>query len=121
MAIAILRQAAGAIAETVYDMVARCELAAQPFPLIGSGSIATRSTIYWEHLCAAVRAFAPHCRPMRSTLPPVAGVALAGLRHLPAADLPAAEARLLAEVGMGEARTTKPGDMVRGGNTQASG
>lgn len=93
IAIDILREAAAAMAESVFDLAERLDLRGQAFPLIASGSIAMRSTIFWEHLCARVLAFAPAAQPMRPLLPPVVGAALIPLRAI-AADTAQAEARL---------------------------
>ncbi len=88
IATAILRQAAGDIAETVRDAVDVLAIGQEDYLLIGTGSVATRSDLYWEHLCAQVAEFAPRLTPWRSDLPAVLGVALIALNKLAAVDMP---------------------------------
>jgi len=86
VAIAILHEAAAAMAETITDAVDVLGIAEEEYPLVASGSIATHSRIYWEHLSAILRERAPHLHPVKPELPPVVGVALITLRKLAAAD-----------------------------------
>jgi N-acetylglucosamine kinase-like BadF-type ATPase len=78
----ILEEAAATIAETLFDVVDKLGIADDDYALIGAGSVATRSDIYWDHLCALARQFVPRYRPLRPDLPPVAGMTLSVLRKL---------------------------------------
>ncbi len=78
----ILRAAATSLAETLYDVVDRLGLKEEEYPLIGTGSIATRSRIYWRHFCRLAKEFAPHLKPFVPDLLPVVGVALCTLQEV---------------------------------------
>ena len=69
------------MAATVHDLVIMLGVAGEAYPLVGAGSVAARSDIYWRELCRQVRRFAPRFRPQRVALPPVAGLAAVGLRN----------------------------------------
>ena len=95
----ILRQAAGALAGTVRDMVTIFSLAEEEFLLIGAGSVAVHSERYWAHLCAQVQSFAPRAIPARSPHPPVYGIALLALREYGTDSFAAMERRVLGPSG----------------------
>lgn len=78
----ILEQTAGALAETVFDLVDSLHMADEDYPLVAIGSVAVHSTIYWEHLCSRIRTFAPRLRLIRLQLPHVLGFAMLGLQSL---------------------------------------
>lgn len=83
----ILHDAATAMAETILCVIEQAGfLGDGPCPLIAHGSVAQRSTIFWEHLCARVCAYAPNVVPMLSPFPPVVGAGLIVLRRLNAVD-----------------------------------
>ena len=83
----ILHDAATAMAETILCVIEQAGfLHDGPCPLIGHGSVAQRSAIFWEHLCARVCAYAPNIVPMLSPFPPVVGGGLIVLRRLNAVD-----------------------------------
>lgn len=86
IAIDILHRAADDLAETVWDAVDRLAIAGDDYPLIGLGSIALKSTIFWERLCGRVRDFAPRFRYLQPALPPVVGLALIVLQRIGASD-----------------------------------
>lgn len=86
VAINILHEAAASIAETVFDAVDRLQIAEEDYPLVASGSVATHSRIYWEHLSELVHGFAPRLTPIRPELPSVVGLALLTLRKLAVPD-----------------------------------
>lgn len=98
VAIGILREAASALAATVYDLVDQLQMAAEDYALVGTGGVITGSDLYWNHLCKEVKAFAPRFQPLRSDLPAVAGVALATLGRMAEVDIDAARERLCAGV-----------------------
>jgi N-acetylglucosamine kinase-like BadF-type ATPase len=95
VAVAILRSAADELAEVVYDVVDRLGMAGEPYPLVGTGSVAAKSDIYWDELCRRVREFAPFVEPVRPRQAPVVGVALVALRHMDGTNSAAVRERLL--------------------------
>lgn len=70
----ILEDAADELAATVRDAVESTGTAEADCALIGIGSVATRSAVFWDRLCHSVRGFAPHLRPLADTRPPAIGV-----------------------------------------------
>ena len=91
----ILETAAGEIVETIRDVVDRMGLATQRYPMIGTGSVATGSKIYWDHVCRLVREFAPELEPVLLDKPPVVGLALVLLQTLDVEDPAAVREKLL--------------------------
>ncbi len=69
----ILESAADDIAETVRDVADTLGMTRDEYAVVASGSVATKSAIYWERLCERIREFAPLFRPCIPDLPPVAG------------------------------------------------
>lgn len=94
IAIGILHTAAEAMAETVRDILDRLDMHDTDYPLIGMGSVAVHSTIFWEHLTACVYDFAPRLHPCLAHRPAVLGAVLVPLRRLAAADVPSLESNL---------------------------
>lgn len=93
----ILRQSAAGLAETAFDVIDRLGIRDEEYALIGTGSVATHSRIFWQHFCRRVKAFAPRMKPTISRLPPAVGIALVILERMGA---PAeARERLLETVG----------------------
>lgn len=82
----ILHSAADALAETFRDAVHSLGIRNEKYPLIGTGSVATRSQIFWTRFCARAQKIAPHFRPQRTKLPAVAGIALSALLKLNTAN-----------------------------------
>jgi N-acetylglucosamine kinase len=78
----ILEQAATAISETLRDLVDRLGIAQEEYAMVGTGGVATGSRIYWQHLCALAREFAPGLKPVISELPAVVGLVLPTLQSL---------------------------------------
>lgn len=76
-ATAIIRSAAADMAETVRCVVDHLGVAWEKLPMIGTGSVATHSRLYWSTLAEAVRAFAPVLTPTLPTVPAVFGLCLA--------------------------------------------
>lgn len=91
----ILRQAAAGLAETLYDVVDRLGMANEDYVLVGSGSICTKSNIYWKELCRLAKKFAPGLRPVRLDMPNVVGEALMMLKQVDPADWQEKRLRLL--------------------------
>ena len=76
-AIAIIRGAAADMADTVRCVVDRLGVAREELPMIGTGSVATNSRLYWSALAEGVHAFAPGLTPALPTAPAVFGLCLA--------------------------------------------
>ena len=77
----LLRDGATMMAATIRDLVAQLGIARAELPLVGAGSVAVHSDIYWRELCRQVRVILPRCQPVRVPLPPVAGLAAQGLKN----------------------------------------
>ncbi len=82
----ILIEAANALAGTTWDAIDHLHIAHEEYPLIGMGSVAVKSDIFWQRFCETVVAFAPRLRFVRLPHPPVFGTALIGLQQLGVAD-----------------------------------
>lgn len=116
----ILDEAAGAIAETIRDGLARAALPAGSYPLIGSGSVAMKSDRYWRTLCARVAEFAPYLQPTRLSVPPVMGMALAVLQQMGVHPAEVLRRRLIDSSRVLLARAPAEAGVV-GGNGQKPG
>ena len=95
VSIRILRDAAGALAETVRDLVDHLGGEAAGLPLVGIGSVIVECDLYWDHFCQLLREFAPTIRPLRTPFPPLVGNALAVFQELPGVDYPTLRTHLL--------------------------
>jgi N-acetylglucosamine kinase-like BadF-type ATPase len=73
----ILLDAADDLAETARCVVDRLDMAQEELPLVGAGSVAVKSQIYWNRLCKRVREFAPCLRATVVRPPQVMGLVLA--------------------------------------------
>ncbi len=82
----ILEKAACDLSETLRDVVESLDLSGKSLPLVGTGSVAKHSEIYWRHFRTRVAGFAPDLVAMREPLPSAAGMALAILCRLPGVD-----------------------------------
>ena len=91
----LLRDGATALAATVGSLVRQLKIAGAEIPVVGAGSVAVHSDIYWRELCRQMRVMMPRCQPVRVPLPPVAGLAAVGLKN------PAATAKLFATLAQG--------------------
>jgi N-acetylglucosamine kinase-like BadF-type ATPase len=91
----ILQQAAAELAATTYDVVDNLGMTREDYSLIASGSIATKSTIFWEHYSMLVREFAPNLIPVVPDLPAVVGVVLGAFQRMRGTDREGVRARLL--------------------------
>lgn len=90
----IMEEAAAALAETLRDAIETLDLAGAALPMVGTGSVAKRSAIFWNHFCGLAAQFAPGLKPMLEPMPSAAGMALAMLRQLPDVDRVAARENL---------------------------
>ncbi|MEI6084188.1 MAG: BadF/BadG/BcrA/BcrD ATPase family protein [Verrucomicrobiota bacterium] len=77
----LLQHGATVMAGTVRELVTHLGIARQELPLVGAGSVAAQSDIYWRAFCRQVRQFAPRFHLRQAPLPPVAGLAALGLRN----------------------------------------
>lgn len=91
----ILRRGALALADTLGAVVTSLDMRHEPYPLVGIGSVLTRSDIYWNTFCRRALQIAPKLQPLRQEGQAVLGVALAGMAHMGLTD-PAIRARLMA-------------------------
>lgn len=82
VAMAIMREAADAIAETLWDVIDLLGIASDSYPLVACGSVAVRSRIYWARVCARAAEFAPGLKPVVPDFPPVVGLLHAGMESL---------------------------------------
>jgi N-acetylglucosamine kinase-like BadF-type ATPase len=82
VAIRILENAATAIGETLRDLLDQLQIANEKYPLVGTGSVAMNSDIFWNHLCRLVSEQAPRFTATRCPAAPVLGNALFVLREL---------------------------------------
>lgn len=107
ISIRILEEAAGDMAEILFDLTDTAKVRDQPLVLVGAGSVIQKSDIFWNYLCRKTTEFLPHVQPRRLDIPLAGGLALSVLRQavnagLLKTDLAAAAARL---------RETLPGVM----------
>ena len=93
VAVRILEQAATEMAETVRDVVDHLGMASERYVVVGAGSVATRSDIYWHRLSREIKAICPLLEPVRIPYPPVVGIALATLQDRAGTDRPAVTRR----------------------------
>jgi N-acetylglucosamine kinase len=98
VAIGIIRDAASQMAENIRDLSDHLEIGNDRYVLVGTGSVAMKSDIYWQHLCNLLKDFAPGLEPVRSPLPPVAGLGLLGLLKLDGIDRAKVRSTLFASV-----------------------
>ncbi|MFA6293954.1 MAG: BadF/BadG/BcrA/BcrD ATPase family protein, partial [Victivallales bacterium] len=82
----IILYAASQMAENIRDLTDNLQIGGDRYVMVGTGSVSMKSDLYWEHLCKLVKVFAPGLEPMRSPLPPVAGLGLLGLLRLEGID-----------------------------------
>lgn len=95
-AIAIIQEAAANMAETVRCVVDHLGVAHEALPLIGTGSVATNSRLYWTELTERVHTYAPELKPTLPKVPAVFGLGLA-LADLAGVNSPEFRANLLAQ------------------------
>jgi N-acetylglucosamine kinase-like BadF-type ATPase len=80
VALQILAETSALLADTIYDVYARLQMNMNECYMVGTGSVVTRSQLYWQLLCSKVSAFAPLVQPKISDLRPVVGYAVAALK-----------------------------------------
>jgi N-acetylglucosamine kinase-like BadF-type ATPase len=99
VACGIIEEAAGDMAEILFDLTDRYQVRDQPLILAGAGSVIQKSDLFWGHLCRKTAEFLPQVQPRRMDIPQVAGLALSVLNQavkagLVKVDLAAAAVRL---------------------------
>lgn len=99
----ILIEAADALAGTTWDAIDHLSIAQEEYPLIGMGSVAVQSDMFWQRFCETVAAFAPRLRFVRMPHPPVFGTALIGLQQLGVTDTVEVRERLINSAYSGKA------------------
>lgn len=95
----IVEAAADSLADTLRDLVDRLAMQAADYPLLATGSVITRSRLFWARFQEQAHAIAPGLRPRLNREPPVLGLMLAGIarnRCLSGADQAVLRERLLA-------------------------
>lgn len=104
VAIGILEHAAGILARTVLDAADAGGAAARPLTVVGIGSVATRSRVYWQTLCRTVSEGAPQLRAVLNREIPAKTLARLALRDLGVTDWERVAANLersAADIGWG--------------------
>lgn len=91
-----IRDAADELADLAVEMIVEAEVGDEELPVIASGSVARRSRIWWEHMCARIAEVAPRMRPIIPPVPPVIGAALVGLSAMGVAITDELMARIVA-------------------------
>lgn len=94
---AIIEQAAGGLAETVFDAYDRMELRGHACGLAGTGSVIEKSAIYRERFSQHLGEIAPDLSIVWTELPHVVGTALSALDKIVKGDLAAAREKLMQE------------------------
>jgi N-acetylglucosamine kinase-like BadF-type ATPase len=95
VSVEIMQAAASALADTVRFASDSMGISDQDYPLIATGGLLTKSSIYWERFEAQVARFAPRFRLIRMDKPPALGHALSMMKTLPGVDIHAARDRML--------------------------
>jgi len=96
IAVECVRGAADDLAELAVELIAEMDAGDEDLPVIASGSVAQRSRIWWEHMCARIAAVAPRMRPIIPAVRPVVGAALLALRDMDVAVTPELIDRIVA-------------------------
>jgi N-acetylglucosamine kinase-like BadF-type ATPase len=101
--IRLLQDAATAIGQTVWDLLDQLQIAEEDYVLVGTGSVAMNSDVFWDYLCRLIRERAPRLTPTRCPAAPVLGNALCVLRELYPEAVGSIRQTLLAVAPNGEA------------------
>jgi N-acetylglucosamine kinase-like BadF-type ATPase len=88
--------AADELVALAFDVVSELQLQEIEFPLIGVGSVATGSRLWWQRLCERVREVAPGAQPILPRVRPVVGGALLALKEMGVAWTPELVDRIVA-------------------------
>mgnify|MGYP005864163875 FL=1 len=68
----------------------------EQFPVIGVGSVAQKSRLWWERLCVRIHELAPAAEPLLPKVKPVVGGALLALKEMGVEWTPGLLERILA-------------------------
>ncbi len=82
ISIEILREAAAAICETLFDVIMTLGMKEDKYVLIGTGGVVSSSNIYWKEVVNNVKMMAPNIECRIEKRPPVLGVAVSGMRDI---------------------------------------
>lgn len=82
VALGCLLGAADELAVLAHDAVTELQLEDVAFPMIGVGSVASKSRLWWERFTTRVREVAPRVEPILPRVRPVVGGALLALREM---------------------------------------
>jgi N-acetylglucosamine kinase-like BadF-type ATPase len=93
---AVLRQAAGELAEMARIALQHAGWSNEPFPLVLAGGVLTGSALLRDEVCRLVRQYAPHAEPALMQAPPVVGLGVETIARLQPERRLAARMRLLA-------------------------
>lgn len=81
VAVGCLQGAADELAALALDVVSELSMQELEFPMIGVGSVAQKSRLWWARLCERVLAVAPHAQPIIPRVRPVIGAALLAMKQ----------------------------------------
>ena len=95
VAIRILQQQAGELAETVRDAVDQLQMQDDDYTLVATGGVLRSSPIYRDAFFQAVQRFAPKLKPYCSDLPAAAGLVMVELLKMHGHDAAGPAARFL--------------------------
>ena len=82
VATAIIKEAAAAVCETVYDVIEALGMTDGKYVLMGLGGVVTGSKIYWDEIASNVLLMAPNIECRIEKRPLVIGVAVSGMRDV---------------------------------------
>ena len=108
----ILEDAADDLCETLRDALEMTHLTDEALPLIGTGSMLVKSSIYWDRFCERVHTLAPRLDIHRNQRPSVLGIALCGMMRKDNLSLEEGR-RLLEDINAGYDAFTKKQAQVK--------
>lgn len=88
--------AADELATLAHDAITELALQDVAFPMIGVGSVASKSRLWWQRFCDRVHEIAPAAEPILPRVRPVVGGALLALREMGVAWTPELLDRIIA-------------------------
>ncbi len=91
--------AADELAVLAYDVINELHLREETFPVIGVGSVAQKSRLWWERLCSRIQELAPGAEPLLPRVKPVVGGALLALKEMGVEWTPELLERIIATQG----------------------
>lgn len=88
--------AADELAALAFDVINELGMHDEQFPVIGVGSVAQKSRLWWERLCVRIHELAPAAEPLLPKVKPVVGGALLALKEMGVEWTPGLLERILA-------------------------